>query len=213
MTNKRDVAGFILAGGESSRMGTDKALLELGGLPMIVRAARLVESVVGSAVIIGSPETYQRLGLSALRDDWPGAGPLGGIATALRVSESPWTLIVACDLPYLTRDWLKHLLNRASNSARDAVLPLSSGGAEPLCAMYNKSCAAPIWLALDQGVRKVTSGLAHVRVEWIELREWKRFDSHGLLFKNMNTAADYEEAKARWECAGAGEPRASRDTR
>jgi molybdopterin-guanine dinucleotide biosynthesis protein A len=116
-------------------------------------------------------------------------------------------------LPYLTRDWLEHLTNRASNSAADAILPRSSGGAEPLCALYNKNCEAPIWLALDQGVRKVTSGLTHIRVEWIEPDEWKRFDSGGLLFKNMNTAADYEEAKARWEHAAVRGPGAPREQR
>jgi molybdenum cofactor guanylyltransferase len=197
MATTRRVAGFILAGGESSRMGRDKALLEIAGVPMIVRTARIVESVAGSPIAVGSPEIYQRFGLHAIPDDWPGAGPLGGIATALRASETQWNLMVACDLPYLTKEWLAFLVERASNSNRDAVLPKSKGGAEPLCAMYNKSCEASIWLALDRGVRKVTDGLAHVHIEWIEPSDWKAFDSAGLLFKNMNEAADYEEAKAR----------------
>jgi molybdenum cofactor guanylyltransferase len=179
-------------------MGRDKALLELGGAPMIVRAARLVESVAGPPRVIGSPERYRRLGLSAIPDDWPGAGPLGGIATALRASESRWNLIVACDLPYLTQEWLEFLAHRAQGSKAELVAARSEGGAEPLCAMYNKSCQAAIWLALDRGVRKVTEGLAHLRIEWIEPGEWKGFDSQGLLFKNMNSAADYEEAKARF---------------
>jgi molybdenum cofactor guanylyltransferase len=193
-------------------MGRDKALLEIGGLPMIVRTARLVESVEGPPIVVGWPEIYQQLGLRAIRDDWPGAGPLGGIATALRASEAPWNLVVACDLPYLTKEWLKFLAERARGSKADAVLPMSEGGAEPLCAMYNKSCEAAIWLALDRGVRKVTDGLEHVRVEWIEPSEWKGFDSHGLLFKNMNSAADYEEAKARLNVVRhAAEPRRTTD--
>jgi molybdenum cofactor guanylyltransferase len=195
--NVPPVAAFILGGGESSRMGRDKGLLDLGGVPMIVRAARLVELVAGPPVVVGSPEIYQRLGLCAIRDDWPGAGPLGGVATALRASESSWNLIVACDLPYLTRDWLAFLVDRARGSKADAILPVSQGGVEPLCAMYGKSCEPAIWLALDRGVRKVTDGLAHLRVEYIEPGEWKGFDSDGFLFKNMNTAAEYEEAKAR----------------
>ena len=68
-------------------------------------------------------------------------------------------------------------------------------GAEPLCAMYNKSCEAAIWLALDRGVRKVTGGLAHARIEYLEPDKWKVFDREGLLFKNMNSAEDYEEAR------------------
>lgn len=192
------IAAFILAGGESSRMGTNKALLELGGVPLIVRTARLVESASGTKpTIVGSPEIYARLRLRAIRDDWPNAGPLGGVATALRASESKWNLIVACDLPYLTKPWLEHLIRRAECSNADVVLPVSDAGAEPLCAMYNKSSESAIWLALDRGVRKVTDGLAGLDAEHIEPGEWKAFDSEGLLFKNMNSAADYEDAKAR----------------
>lgn len=194
---EREVSGFVLAGGESSRMGRNKALLELDGVPLVVRVTRLVAAVVGTAAVIGQPETYTALGLRAIRDDWPGAGPLGGIATALRASESEWNLIVACDLPYLTRPWLEYLISRARSSRADVVLPMSSGGAEPLCAMYNKTGEAAIWLALDRGTRKVTNGLVDLTIEHIEPGEWKGFDSDGLLFKNMNSAADYEEAKAR----------------
>ena len=195
--NVTPIAAFILSGGESSRMGRDKSLLDLGGVPIIVRAARLVELVAGPPVVVGSPEVYRPLGLRAIRDDWPGAGPLGAIASALRASESPWNLVVACDLPYLTRDWLAFLTGRARGSKADAILPVSEGGVEPLCAMYGKGCEPAIWLALDRGVRKVTDGLAHLRVEHLEPREWKGFDSDGFLFKNMNTPAEYEEAKAR----------------
>jgi len=178
-------------------MGRDKALLELDGAPMIVRTARLVESVAGMATVVGAPEKYAPLGLRAIRDDWPGAGPLGGIATALRATEQAWNLVVACDLPYLTREWLEFLVAHAQKSSADAVAPMNEGGAEPLCAMYAKSSEAAIWLALDRGVRKVKAGLTFLNVEYVEPREWKRFDSEGLLLKNMNSPADYEEARAR----------------
>jgi molybdopterin-guanine dinucleotide biosynthesis protein A len=194
---KTRIATFILAGGESSRMGVDKGLLESAGVPLIVRTARLVDALGGAATVVGRPETYQRLGLLAIADDWPGCGPLGGIATALRASDREWNLIVACDLPYLTREWLQFLARRARESVADAVVPMNERGPEPLCAMYRKSCEPAIRGALEQGTRKVTEGLARVRVEYLELSEWKCFDSDGLLFKNMNTPADYEEAKTR----------------
>jgi molybdenum cofactor guanylyltransferase len=196
-------AGFILAGGESSRMGVDKGLLEIAGVPMIVRTARLVESVVGApAVVVGTPEKYRGLGLRAIADDWPGCGPLGGIATALRASLAEWNLIVACDLPHLTREWLEYLLQRARDSEAEAVVamnpaPANKRGAEPLCAMYHKGVEPAMRRALERGVRKVTDGLAELRVEMIEPAKWKGFDSDGFLFKNVNTPADYEEAKAR----------------
>ncbi len=181
-----------------------RGLLEIAGVPMIVRAARLVESVAGApAVVVGTPEKYRGLGLRTIADDWPGCGPLGGIATALRASDADWNLIVACDLPYLTREWLEYLLQRARDSAEEAVVPMNltpanKRGAEPLCAMYHKGCEPSMRRALERGVRKVTDGLAELRVEVIEPAKWKGFDSDGLLFKNVNTPADYEEAKAKF---------------
>jgi molybdopterin-guanine dinucleotide biosynthesis protein A len=195
------IAGFILAGGASSRMGVDKGLLEIAGAPMIVRAARLLESVVSTpAWVVGTPGKYRELGMRGIADDWPGCGPLGGIATALRASAADWNLMVACDLPYLTREWLEYLLERARDSAEEAVVPLkltaeNKRGAEPLCAVYHKGCELALRRALERGVRKATDGLAELRVEVIEPKEWKGFDSDGLLFKNVNTPADYEQAR------------------
>ena len=191
------VAGFVLAGGASSRMGRAKAMLEIGGEPLIVRTARLVEAVAGSATIVSGVRDYENLGLRVIEDDVAGAGPLGGIATALRVSEAPWNLILACDLPYLTREWLEFLVKRALESQADALIPMNVLGAEPLCALYHK-CGEPlIRTAIEQGVRKVTDGLNYLRVEAIGPAEWKAFDSEGLLFKNMNSPEDYDEAKAK----------------
>jgi molybdopterin-guanine dinucleotide biosynthesis protein A len=191
------IGSFILAGGVSSRMKRDKALLEVGGEPLLVRTARLLESVVGAPSVIGDPATYKSLALPVIADDWPGAGPLGGIATALRASTGSWNLVVACDLPYLTAEFLRFLLARAVASTADAVLPMNTRGAEPLCAMYHKRGEPAIRAALESGIRKVTDGLQNLRVETIPLAEWKAFDSEGLLFKNMNLPQDYQEAAAR----------------
>jgi molybdenum cofactor guanylyltransferase len=195
----REVAGFILAGGASSRMGRPKALLEIGGEPMIVRTARLVELVTGSATVVGGFDGAEAIRLSLLGDEWPGTGPLGAIATALRKSSAQWNLIVGCDLPYLTREWLEYVVERASASQSDAVVPLNTRGAEPMCAAYHKCAEALLLTAIERGTRKVTEGLKSLSIEWIEPGDWKRFDSAGVLFKNMNTPEDYEEAKAALE--------------
>jgi len=193
----KPLAGFVLAGGESSRMGREKALLELHGEPLVALAAKLVESVTSRPAIVIGFSAQSLPDLRVVADDWPGAGPLGGIATALRVTDGAWNVVIACDLPYLTRDWLAHLVARALASKGDAVVPMNERGAEPLCAAYHKRCEPAVRSALQRGVRKVTDGLAGVRVESIEPAEWKAFDSDGYLFKNMNSPADYEEAKAR----------------
>jgi len=198
-----EIAGFVLAGGASSRMGRAKALLEIGGAPLLVRTVRLVESVAAPATVIGNAGAYESLGVRAIDDDFPGAGPLEAIATALRVSKASWNIIVACDLPYLTHEWLEYLATRALASTADAVVPMNTLGAEPLCAAYHK-CGEPlIRTAIERGVRKVTDGLKSLRIETIEPAEWKAFDSDGLLFKNMNSPEDYEEAKAKLESGAA----------
>jgi len=178
-------------------MGREKAMLEIAGEPQIVRTARLVEAVVGTAAIVGPRQEFSQFGWECLEDDWPGAGPLGAIATVLRATSADCNLIVACDLPYLTKEWLKYLKERGQSSAADAVVPESERGAEPLCAVYRKRGEQAIWDALESGVRKVTEGLARIRVERIEPWEWKPFDSEERLLKNMNFPDDYEEAKAR----------------
>jgi molybdopterin-guanine dinucleotide biosynthesis protein A len=191
-------AAFILTGGASTRMGADKALLELEGVPLLLRTANLLAPLVPSVTVVGAPERYARLGLRVVADDAPGLGPLGGIATAVKHTTAPWNLVVACDLPYLTREWLDYLVGRALASTADAVLPQSERGDEPLCAVYHQRCASPIARALVRGVRKVTDGLADCVVEKVLPAEWKPFDSSGCLFKNMNTPEDYAAAREKF---------------
>jgi molybdenum cofactor guanylyltransferase len=238
--NRADkVAGFILAGGRSSRMGRDKAMLEIDGITMIDRAVDLIRRAGVEPVVVGSFGEFPRsIGARVIPDDWPGAGPLGGIATALRNTEAPWNLVMACDMPYVTREWLEFLMDRACASPQleeelhrmasgakapnqhvrlmselklrppkdqfpnpicsvDAVVAMNDGGAEPMCAIYHQRADAAIRGALGAGIRKVTDGLAKLGVDYIERAEWKAFDSEGLLFKNVNEPADYEEAKAK----------------
>jgi molybdopterin-guanine dinucleotide biosynthesis protein A len=194
---RRDVAAYILAGGASSRMGRNKALLELEGEALVLRMERTISAAGMDATVLGRPALYEPLGLAAIPDDEPGLGPLGGIATALAHSAREWNLIVAVDLPYLTAEWLVVLADRAlAAEAADAILPRSERGLEPLSAVYHRRCLEPIRQALARGVRKVTDGLAGCRVEEIAPHEWKPFAPGGLLFENINTPADYDRAAA-----------------
>ena len=203
MTAKKsfvEIGGFVLAGGGSTRFGRDKALAEVGGMPMLELMIDLLVKVTGEANIIGPRERYENFGVEVVRDRWPGEGPLGGIITALEVTaKSPakckWNLIVSCDMPFLTREWLGFLCERAAKSEAQVVLPHSAHGPEPLCACYRTDAAGALRAAFESGVRKVTEGLKHVRMEILDEADWKRFDSTGRLFWNMNTAADYQEAR------------------
>ncbi len=183
-------------------MGRDKALLEIGGVPLVVRITRLLEPRVVAVTLIGPPERYTALGLRVVPDDRAGLGPLAGMATALGISRSEWNLVVGCDLPYLTGEWLDWLITRALGSTADAVVPESERGLEPLCAMYRAHCARALEAALDGGERKVSDVVSTLTLEKVSAARWKALDAGAL--KNMNTLADYEEARARLEGKAAG---------
>ncbi|MFZ0819419.1 MAG: molybdenum cofactor guanylyltransferase [Candidatus Acidiferrales bacterium] len=199
MANFAQTEAFILAGGLSSRMGRDKALLEIGGKALIERAAALCAPLVASVTLVGDPQTYARFGLPTLPDRWPGAGPLGAIATALAAAHQPWCLVLACDMPNVTAQWLEWLLACATKSSADAIIAETDRGVEPLCAVYRAACAPKLSEALDSGVRKVTDGLAHLNTEIIGENVWRRFSPDGDLFQNLNTREDYLSAKQRLE--------------
>jgi molybdopterin-guanine dinucleotide biosynthesis protein A len=194
------VAGYILAGGGSTRFGRDKALVEVGGIPMLKRMIELLESVTNQVKIVAAPGKYAAFGAEILKDRWPGEGPLGGIITALEdaaqsAARPGWNLILSCDMPFLTREWLIFLGERTAKSPAQVILPHSASGPEPLCACWQTGAAAKLRSGFERGVRKVTEGIALLRAEVLDEANWKRFDSAGRLFWNMNTAADYEKAR------------------
>lgn len=198
MDRTTQAGGHILAGGRSSRMGRDKAMLEIDGVTMISRAIDLIRGVGVEPVVVGMPVEFARQTKTrVIADQWPDSGPLGGIATALRDSQEIWNLVIACDMPYLTREWLRFLLDTVRACTADAIVPMNERGVEPLCAIYHKRAEPAIRTALENGIRKVIDGLSTLKVEYVERAAWKAFDSEGLLFKNMNEPADYEEAKTR----------------
>ena len=124
--HSRGLAGYVLAGGASSRFGQDKALMEIGNTPMLFRMIKLLESVAKNVKVIGSLEKYAQFGIEVIADRWPGEGPLGGIITVLEVTakrpaKDEWNLIVSCDMPFLTAEWLGHLTQRAMKSSAQAV--------------------------------------------------------------------------------------------
>jgi molybdenum cofactor guanylyltransferase len=201
------VAAFILAGGASSRMGRDKALLDFGGVPLIVHTARLIEPLVAEVTVVGPRRQYAAMGLRAIADHDTAdqgskgtrLGPLAGIAAALTATRLSWNLIVACDLPYLSAAWLDWLLSRAIRSRGQAVIPRTGRGLEPLAGVYRRECGAPIAAALARGARKVTDAIEELRLDVVYQRDWIRLDPRALVLKNMNTPGDYDEARKWWD--------------
>jgi molybdopterin-guanine dinucleotide biosynthesis protein A len=194
------VAGYVLGGGGSTRFGRDKALAEIGGRVMLIRMRDLLEDVTTEVRAVAAPGKYADLGVDVVADRWPAEGPLGGIVTALLATGETdaayeWNLIIGCDMPFLGRGWLAYLVERARGSPAEVVAPKSEHGLEPLCACWRTSATGKLRRAFEGGVRKVTEAMKPLEMEVLDETHWKRFDSAGRLFWNMNTPADYEEAK------------------
>jgi len=155
----RNRAGWVLAGGASRRMGTDKALLELEGRPLALLAAARIAPVCDCVSLVGDPAKYQSLGLPVVPDRFPGEGPLAGVEAALRTTDADWNLVVACDMPELDSSILESLFAAGADCA---VPSYSDGKVEPLCVVYHRRCHAVILAAMEDGVRRVKDALARM---------------------------------------------------
>ena len=187
--------GFLLAGGKSSRMGRNKALLVAGGVPLIQRVADALSAVAGRVTVIANlPEDYRFLGLPILGDAVRDAGPLGGIYTALCAAQSEACFVLACDLP-LVRPALLRLLGQEALGA-DAAVPRTEDGDHPLCAVYDRAGLAQAEAKISAGDYKVTRFLERIRTRWVGAETWSKADPEGLSFVNVNTPETYEKVKA-----------------
>ncbi len=171
---------------------------------MLSRLCELVLQAVGSAQVVAPLGRYLDQNVKLIQDRWPDEGPLGGIVTALRTTAESgascgWNLILSCDMPFLTRGWLSYLVDRALASDAEVVVPQSEYGLEPLCACWRTSAVDSLQSEFDGGIRKVTDAMKRLRTELLDDTHWKRFDSAGRLFWNMNTTQDYQAALQMWE--------------
>ena len=192
-----DLTVAILAGGRSSRMGTDKAFVRVLGRPLIEEAlAQLAGLGSETLIVTNQPDDYRYLGVPLHGDVLPDKGALGGLYTALAAATRPHVLCVACDMPFVVRPLLEHLVGLAADADTDVVVPRVGGEAEPFRAVYTRAaCLGPIRRALDAGRMRMISFYPEVRVRWVEAAEIDRYDPRHLSFFNVNTPEDLEAAR------------------
>jgi len=179
----------------SSRFGADKALALWQGVPLALSVAEQVRAAAGSVVLVGSPAKYAHLGLQVIADSVSGAGPLAGLTAALQHTKAESNLVVACDMPYVTSEFLSFLLAAASRRDPDILLPVDRKfRPQPLCAVYARRCRPAIDSALTKGLRKMTDAFETLRVLRMPHAEYGSYDRRGLLFANLNTPEDLEAA-------------------
>ncbi len=192
--------GFVLVGGKSSRMGQDKALLEWNSRPLALHLAEAVARATSGVALVGSHERYGSLGLPVIEDVIPGKGPLSGIHAVLKATESPLNLVVGCDMPFLNYPFLKYLVRTALVSEAQVIVPESPEfGFEPLCAVYNRDMLPAVEQVLEEGLYKLSRLYERARVRRLAAAEWQPYDAHGLLFENVNTQQELENARRQWE--------------
>ncbi len=182
----------ILAGGKSSRMGTNKAFLELKGKTFIELQIELLREMFDEIFIsANTPSEYEYLNLPVFKDIYPDKGPLGGIYTSLINSSSFHTFMLACDMPFVESGLIKHLKDLTKEY--DVVIPKSEKGLEPLHAFYSKKCIDPIKRELDENNLRIISFFPHVNVKIVELNSLPPSDSFKNSIKNLNTRDEYED--------------------
>jgi molybdenum cofactor guanylyltransferase len=191
------VSGAILAGGRARRMGgADKALLEIGGTRIIHRQLAALRPVADDVrIVAGGQSRYADLGVRVIGDVVPDAGPLGGIYSALLDATHDRVVIVACDLPFVTRALLERLaVESREHPDADAVVPRSERGIQPLCAVYAARCAAAARARIDRGALRAAGLLEDIRVRELGPDALAPYDD-GSLFENVNTPHDHERAR------------------
>lgn len=178
------VAGFVLTGGRSSRMGRDKALLPVEGQALCERIGDIVAAVTDEVFLIGHPERYGYLKYQCLADVHPDMGPLSGLETALCLGRAELNVVVSCDGFNLKTVWLRALVAAAEGGARCVVAEDASGNVQPLCAVYRKECRSVVSRALGDGRLRMMDLLRELNAQRVRV--------DGVVL-NVNTPEEYDE--------------------
>lgn len=189
------LTAFVLAGGKSTRMGRDKAMLEVGGKRLLDRVLETVRQVAPRVRIVGDPLKLSSFA-PVVPDRYAERGPLGGIHAALMSSRTELNLMMAVDLPFVPAGFLEYLVTRAGGGA-SVTLARTALGFQPLCAVYRRDFAEKATAALDEGRNRIDLLFSQVTTSIIEPEELQREGFPEQIFMNVNTPAEYEEARAR----------------
>ena len=189
------VTGVILAGGQSSRMGSNKALLPIRGGRFIEAIYRRFSKLFPEVLLVtNTPDQYTFLPCRTVADIYPGMGALAGLHAGLYHAGTPHIFAVACDMPCLNKPLIRELV--ALRDAADVVIPHGEHGVEPLHALYNKACLRPMESALAADQRRIVSFFPRVRVRHVPRDQVAAIDPAFDSFRNINTPTDYFHLRA-----------------
>nr|WP_319998780.1 molybdenum cofactor guanylyltransferase [uncultured Draconibacterium sp.] len=185
------ITSIILAGGKSKRMGTDKALLELDGRTLLERAINLCRPFSADLLISSNSDFHAGFNYPVIKDEVKNCGPISGIYSCLKQSNTDWNLVLSVDAPFVDTLFLQFLLKESGDF--DAVVPFTEKGAEPLIALYNRSCIEKMEQLLDNGDYKMHNLLKSVNTNRVDAQEY--LVANKRLFINLNRPEDLESSK------------------
>ncbi len=188
------IEGFILVGGQSRRMGADKAKLRLAGQSFVERIANELGAVTSSVRLVGGKPDTARINLQTLPDVFPGWGALGGVHAAISACDAEWAMVVACDFPFVTQALFTKLAGVRADF--EAVAPIQGDGiAQPLCTLYRVDpCRRVAERFINSGERKPLALLQSVKTRWVPFDEVRGLKGADRFFDNINTPEDYLRA-------------------
>jgi molybdopterin-guanine dinucleotide biosynthesis protein A len=190
MDKINDIAGVILAGGRSSRFGSNKALAIVDGKPLIEHVADLMSGLFAECLLVtNTPAEYEFLSLPMTRDRYKECGPLAGIHAALLEISTPCGFVVACDMPNLSPELIRYLCN-INEQDYDAIIPRLDKGQEPLFGIYHKRSLTVIDAYLQQKDCQIIRVLEGLHVKWVSEPEVISITDNLRCFKNINRPAD-----------------------
>jgi len=184
-----DVTGVILVGGESRRMGVDKAFLEVGGTPLFERVLRVFREAFDTTILVGNHAgRFAGYGHPLFSDMYPGSS-LGGLYTGLMRAETPYIFVSACDVPFPSISVARYLVSR--RDGYDAVVPKGADGLEPLFAVYSKGCGERMRRLLEKRNFCISDLYPDINVRYVLPEDLARQEGAELTFLNLNTPEEY----------------------
>jgi molybdopterin-guanine dinucleotide biosynthesis protein A len=199
----KDVSVFVLAGGRSSRMGSDKALLPIGGMNLLQIAVAKAREVSPRTVIVGSRERYAQYG-EVIDDIIPGCGPLSGIHAALSTTCCELNVILSVDMPLISPDFLRWLTQTAASGDELAIVPEAHGRSQPLCSVFRRAAVAQAENALRTGQYKVDRLFSILPTRLVAEIDWRAAGFLPGIFRNVNTPEEYEAVVTEMEALATG---------
>jgi molybdopterin-guanine dinucleotide biosynthesis protein A len=189
------ITGIVLAGGSSSRLGQNKARVEVAGCTLLERVIDALRPLVSGIVLVAqSPDLFAHLERPVVADIYPGVGTLGGLHAGLDAIHTEYGLVVGCDMPLLNADLLRYMISQACGY--DVVMPRVGRYYEPLHALYARRCLPVIERGILAGHRRIRHALTDLRIRYIEESEIDRYDPDHLSFFNVNTPEELARAQA-----------------